>query len=132
MRAPNRRRPPLRRISTVPKNMDLEQVASEIRYVGSPEHKDAASFAGQPRPRADATICDQRFIGMQDQLTNWIRESIRSGVVGEPWEGRFPRYVWCLRDGSVYEGRLVNQGNGEYKGYELEKEEWPPGIENAE
>lgn len=127
MRAPKRRRPPLRRVLPVPESVDLESVASAVRYIGSPEHKDAPSFAGQPRPRADATICDRRFVGMQDELTAWIRESIRSGHVGA-WEGGFPRYVWCYRDGIVYEARLVNRANGEYKGYQLEEDEWPTGL----
>ena len=28
----------------------------------------------------------------------------------------------------VYEGRLVNWGNGEYKGYPLSDDEWPEGL----
>lgn len=131
MRAPKRRRPPLRRIVPVPESTDLEEVASRVSYVGSPEHKDAPSFAGHPKPRSDATICDRRFIGLQDQLTAWIQESIRAGLVGGPWEGGFPRYVWCVRDGAVYEARLVNRGNGEYKGYQLQESECPSGIEQS-
>lgn len=129
MRAPKRRRPQVRHISSAPESVDLRGVASRVSYVGSPEHKDTPSFAGQPRPRADATICERRFKGMQDQLTDWIRESIRAGVIGGPWEGDFPRYVWCFREDMVYEARLVNQAKGEYKGYQLERVEWPPGIE---
>ncbi len=49
--------------------------------------------------------------------------------MGEPMEGRFPRYVWYKDGSTVYEGRLVNQETGEYKGYPLDEEEWPPGIE---
>jgi len=30
----------------------------------------------------------------------------------------------------VDEGRLVNSGTGEYKGYALEPDEWPKGIES--
>ena len=29
----------------------------------------------------------------------------------------------------VYEARLVNEANGEYKGYMLNRDEWPEGIE---
>ena len=28
----------------------------------------------------------------------------------------------------VYEARLVNQGNGQYKGYPLNPEEWPENL----
>lgn len=37
----------------------------------------------------------------------------------------FPRYVWHREGDTVFEGRLVNRGNGSYKGFPLEKEEWP-------
>jgi hypothetical protein len=29
----------------------------------------------------------------------------------------------------VFEARLVNRGSGEYKGYPLESDEWPNGVE---
>ena len=37
--------------------------------------------------------------------------------------------MWYENDGTVFEGRLVNQGNGAYKGYPLYEDEWPAGIE---
>lgn len=129
MRAPKRRREQVRKRCTVDQSVDLAEVAGGARYVGSPEHKDTPSFAGRPRPRADATICDSQFADMQEELTEWIRTNIRAGNVGEPWEGRFPRYVWCSRNGEVYEGRLINRGNGDYKGYKLAPDEWPEGIQ---
>jgi hypothetical protein len=98
-------------------------------YVGRPEHKDAPSFAGQPRPRADASICDEAFADKQIELTRWLRRAIREGSVSELAEGDFPRYVW-YRDGkTMYEARLVNSGTGEYKGYALNKDEWPAGVQ---
>lgn len=48
--------------------------------------------------------------------------------MGEPWEGRFPRYVWH-REGEVYyEARLTNRETGCYKGYPIEPTEYPEGI----
>lgn len=44
------------------------------------------------------------------------------------WEGDFPRYAWHRLDDVVYEARLVNQELGHYKGYPLEKDEWPTGL----
>lgn len=37
----------------------------------------------------------------------------------------------CVVQGwrDCFEGRLVNRGNGSYKGYPLEKDEWPEGVE---
>ena len=59
--------------------------------VGSPEHKDAPSFAGHPRPRADASICDPAFAERQHELMRWLRQAIRAGSVSEYAENGFPR-----------------------------------------
>jgi len=108
---------------------DLEAVASAATYVGSPEHKDAPSFAGQPQPRADASICDRTLASDRDRVQEWLAAGIRRGTVSEDWEGGFPRYVWYKEGETVYEGRLVNRTQGWYKGFPLSRTEWPPGIE---
>lgn len=46
-------------------------------------------------------------------------------------EGEFPRYVWYQDAGIVYEARLTNKELGEYKGYPLNADEWPHGIERV-
>lgn len=127
VRAPKRRRPQRRTICPAPPGVSLAKVAADVRYVGSPEHKVHPSFAGPPRPRADATKCDPSLAD-PGALTGWIREAILKKNFGEPWEGDFPRYVWHQVDGTVYEGRLVNQELGEYKGWPLEPGEWPEGL----
>ena len=109
--------------------MDLDSVARRASYVGSPEHKDIPSFAGQPRLRADASICSRALAREQVRVTKWLREAIRSGNFSALWEGDFPRYVWHKEEEVVFEARLVNQGTGEYKGYPLNPEEWPQGLD---
>lgn len=128
MRAPRRRRPRLRAVLPESERPD-PSVADEATFLGSPEHKDTPSFAGMPRPRSDASICSPELSGQQIKLTRWLRQAIRRGAVGAPVEGRFPRYVWFKEGGVVYEGRLVNRGTGEYKGYQLVRDEWPQGLE---
>lgn len=103
----------------------LAAVAETATYVGSPEHKDAPSFAGSPRPRADATLCGPEWLGRQADLTAALQAAILEGNVGAPWEGRYPRYVWARIGGQVFEGRLVNCELGQYKGYALAAEEAP-------
>ena len=44
----------------------------------------------------------------------------------------FPRYAWYKHGETVYEGRLVNSGRGEYKGYPLERSEWPAAFEGID
>ena len=128
MRAAKRRARLNRTLGVPPAGTDLTRVAATIRYVGSPEHKDAPSFAGHPRPRTDASICDQR-LRSAEEITGWLREAIQKGSFGSLWEGNFPRYVWYKDGDTVYEGRLINQEMGEYKGYPLERNEWPPTID---
>ena len=128
MRAPQRKRP-RKRVICVPPDINLYGVSERATYVGSPEHKDAPSFAGQPRLRADASCCP-REITDRILVTGWLRAAIRRGATGAPWEGGFPRYVWYKDGGTVYEGRLVNRGRGTYKGYPLGDDEWPDGIES--
>lgn len=127
MRAPQRRRPRRRSLVIPPSGVNLGDLARRVSYVGSAEHKTYPSFAGQPRPRSDATKCDPSFRD-QDQLTRWLREALRAGHVGSPWLGDFPRYVWHRHGNALYEAMLVNQELGEYKGYELAQTEWPAGL----
>jgi hypothetical protein len=77
-----------RTVSEVPPDRDLAGLAARTSYVGSPEHKTFPSFAGPPRPRADATKCDPG-LGDAAELTSWLRLAIAVGNVGEPWEGDF-------------------------------------------
>ena len=62
-------------------------------------------------------------------LMKWLKKAIIKGVVGAPWEGKFPRYAWFKDGETVYEARLVNRQAGEYKGYPIRQDEWPEGIE---
>lgn len=123
MQATKRKRPLRRAIAPPPQGADLAELADRATYVGSGEHKEYPSFAGDPAPRSDATLCDASFKDPAP-LTAWLREALRSGQGGELWEGEFPRYVW-FRDeetSTVYEGRLVNRAQGQYKGYALDPE----------
>lgn len=87
------------------------------------------SFAGQPRPRADASICPRELTRDLEKVQAWLEEGVRRGAVSELREGGFPRYVWFRSEDIAYEGRLVNSGNGEYKGYPLEPGEGPAELE---
>jgi hypothetical protein len=127
MRAPRRHRPLPRSLAS-PGDHDLAVVAARATYVGSPEHKDTPFFLGQPRPRADASICDPSLAQQKAELVRWLREAIAAGHVSAHWENGFPRYVWSRQGGDVYEARLVNRETGQYKGYPLNREEWPDGL----
>jgi hypothetical protein len=128
MRRPGHRRPPRRRIVTLPAGVGLSDLAARARYEGSPEHKTYPSFAGPPTPRADATKCDPTFTDAAE-LTVWLREAITNGYIGGVWaEGTFPRYVWCRKNEQAYQAMLINSEQGTYKGWQIPPEEEPEGL----
>lgn len=134
MRAPRRRRPNMRR-TFVPGDVDLESVAARATYIGSRDHKNIPSYAGPPGLRADASCCPLELSKDLSRVVSWLRDGIRQGLTGGPWEGqslRFPRYVWYQDGTTVYEGRLVNRELGQYKGYPLERSEWPSAFEGID
>lgn len=129
LRAPHRKRPSLRVIQPPPEGVNVSELASHVTYVGSPEHKTAPSFAGHPRPRADATKCDASLGDRIGDIQRWLRRAVEVQCFGGPWESGFPRYLWCKVGDVVYEARLVNRVLGQYKGWQLEPDEWPDEID---
>lgn len=132
MRAPNRRRQRPREIQPAPSGVSGAELSKLVTYVGSSEHKVGPSFAGKPRPRADATICDSALSERLADIQRWLRQAVQLECFGPPWEGRFPRYVWCKVGEIVYQARLVNRELGHYKGWQLKTDEWPTGIDQFE
>jgi hypothetical protein len=111
-----------------------EEIAARATYVGSPEHKDIPSFAGHPRPRADASICTRTLASDQETVTSWLRQALLAGNHSEFMDGDFPRYVWhhdATADLS-YEARLVNREQGSYKGYPLNPGEGPINLREVQ
>lgn len=123
MRAPKRKRPHRTQRTEPPPGVTLHEVAGQVIYVGSPEHKSYPSFAGGPALRSDASRCPPRLAD-PEQLTGWLQAAIRGGSCGGQWLGGFPRYVWYRENDQCYEAMLVNQQAGWYKGYPAECPEW--------
>src|SRR5437667_10549208 len=48
MKRPERKRQQRHRRTQPPPGVDLAEIAEEVRYIGSPEHKLTPSFAGHP------------------------------------------------------------------------------------
>lgn len=129
MRATQRRRPLKRVIDRSALSEEKRAaLAQHVTYIGSAEHKDTPSFAGPPRPRADASICDQSLAKAQAEITEWLRQAIQQGQTSAYLEGGYPRYAWYKVNDTLYEARLVNQEQGAYKGYPLNPSEWPEGL----
>src|SRR6266699_551723 len=90
-----------------------QEVAAQVTYVGSAEHKDVPSFAGNPALRSTASRCDPRYQN-PELITDALREAIRRECVGAEFEGVFPKYVWGWFDGQLYEARHIGGAGGQY------------------
>ena len=91
--------------------------------MGSQEHKSHPSPAGPPALRSDATPCDPEI--KWDDINTALREAIRRCCTSTVFEQGFPKYVWGWIDEDLYEARHINGPAGTYKGYRLEKVEYP-------
>lgn len=125
MKTPARKRPRPQALATAPDLHELNELATRVSYVGSPEHKTYPSFAGAPRLRSDATPCPKKY---KDAVVigEWLRDAMRQGNVSAYRDqGTFPRYVWGRYDARWFEARLVNAQIGAYKGYPVLEESIP-------
>ncbi len=105
-------------------------MAPEIRYVGSAEHKSHPSPAGPPALPSDAARCAPVYANRFDDLTRVLQDAVRLRCTSSEFERGFPKYVWGLLDGAVYEARHLSGRGGEYKAYKLEDPaEYPPDPE---
>lgn len=128
MRSPQRRRQLPRRPAVGVPVERLERCAQTASYVGSPEHKSMPSFAGPPKLRSDASRCPSDLKDA-NEITRWLAAGIRAGLVSDdPGEDGFPKYVWAFNRNTWFEGRLVNEIQGTYKGYPLADDEVTQGL----
>ena len=124
MRKPNRRRPLTRARVEPPLATDMPQLAATASYVISPEHKDYLTEAGPGRLRSDASPCPRSVTRVDAE--QWLRRAIAAGHVGAPWADQpYPQYAWYREGERVFEARLTNSVTGAYKGYPLDRSEWP-------
>lgn len=115
----------------------LNELAEQATYVGSPEHKDVPSMGLVPRPRQgalhvekgeeldnpDCMLCPRKWARRQADATELLRQGIRLGQVSLDAEvNRLPSKVWVrdLEAGHlVYEARRLSHPEGGYKAYPL-------------
>jgi len=130
-RRPTHRRTAPKEQTQPPAGVDLSERAASARYVASAEHKGPGHrFGIQGRLRTDATECPKDLV--QDQVETWLRKALREGTAGGGWSSaHYPKYVWTIVDGVVYEARLSNETQGWYHGYPISRAEAPKWLREA-
>ena len=113
-----RDRPRVRRVLPPPPEIDLDVVADECRYVGSPYHRTIRVKGIRPGNRPGKTPCPKDLQRNQDLVEEWLRSAIRRGNFGEFDQG-YPRVVWHEEDGKLFEARQSGRGSCEYHGFPL-------------
>jgi hypothetical protein len=118
---------PKRRLADALVQVDLETLASGVRYGGNPEHKRSpGNFGLTPpaSPRRHKTLCDQADILDRAIALGLLQEGIRCGLVSDAAGARYPQNVWAVSAGGVpLEAQLENPGNGTYHGYPMPEED---------
>jgi hypothetical protein len=111
-------------IETWPDSLpQAEALVELVRYVGSQEHKDYPSYAGESGLRSDAARCDPEIT--REQAEAILKRAIELQCVSPQQEGKYPRYVWGWLDGHLYQARLINREQGWYKAWPIEAIEAP-------
>jgi hypothetical protein len=102
----------------------MRQAASNVRYTGSPYHRSSGKEGPVAQRIGLVSRCPPNWTNLE--ATRLLRIAISEGRVSKHWEQGFPRHVWHLDGGVLYEARLTNSENGEYHGYPLEDRwQWP-------
>jgi len=97
----------------------------KVTYGGSPYHKKNVTFDGPPVHRPDASKCPEDVTPVQAQ--SWLQEAFDSGLY-EPFEGRFPKWIYSYRNDGFYMARITNPTQGLYHGHPCEAEDVPPPV----
>jgi hypothetical protein len=114
------------------------EVAAEVQYLGSPEHKDYVNpINGEPpHQRSDAFRCAAYPPERWAEFTAVLRAAVLAECTsadfdpdqrpGQERKEGWPRYVWGWFEGRVFEARHRTDPPGcYYKAYLLEPEQYP-------
>ncbi|MBI5515970.1 MAG: hypothetical protein HY909_19465 [Deltaproteobacteria bacterium] len=115
-----------------------DELAAEVQYLGSPEHKDYVNPVNReaPRQRSDAFRCEEYPAEQWPRFTRLLQEAVRMQCTSaefdpdqRPGLGRpdgWPRYVWGWFKGALFQARHRTDPPGHfYKAWLLEPEDHP-------
>lgn len=71
-------------------------------------------------PRKDKTLCDDVGIATKEMADDLLTRAIDRGLVSEAWTGKgFPKQIWVVHEGRVYEAIYGGSREGAYHGYPI-------------
>ena len=103
---------------------DRQELAKNLRYVGSAHHKRSPGdygFHPPVNPRPHKSLCDLlRQINIEEAQA-LICQGVLKGMFSEYRINGQPKYIWAVdENGEAYEAKV---GTGGYHGYRLEKDD---------
>lgn len=121
---PRRGYNPKRRVAaagTLPTE-ERARLAQAARYAGNPEHKRlSGDFDLTPptNPRPGKTLCDEAGVVAKASAWALLRSGMEKGMISLQRRNGWPRNVWSVAEGTVFEAQLENEVQGSYHGYPL-------------
>lgn len=101
---------------------DLSLFAEKIRYKGNPRHKKSPrrfGLEGNVKPYNRKALCDVVSVKTAGEAIGLLKEGIRRKLISlpdpRPYELKWPKCIWAVKDDIVLEAR--HTGNGVYHGY---------------
>lgn len=115
-----------RRLQSTPLEGDqlrwLEDLSTQLRYVGSPLHKKGpGDFKLDPPAalRPGKSICDD-VIDCRADAQRLLRDGAKRGLISVQINGDYPQNVWAVTpEGVALEAMLDNSEWGSYHGYPM-------------
>lgn len=105
----------------------LDELASQAKYGGNPEHKrNPGDFGLTPPsgPRPGKSLCDSVQIFTKQEALELLRKGIENGLVSDRFEGQWPKNVWSvMQDETPLEAQLESAEQGAYHGYPMQAED---------
>jgi len=102
---------------------ELDQLSSQVKYGGNPEHKrNPGDFGLTPPsdPRPNKTLCDDCGIFNRAIAERLLSEGAQKGIVSVQMKGQWPKNIWAVTsEGHPVEAQLENEVQGTYHGYPM-------------
>lgn len=93
------------------------------RYEGSRDHKrNPGDFGLEPpmNPRKDKTLCDDAGVFAKATATELLAMAIERGLTSEAFAAHgYPKQMWVVYEGRVYEAIYGGSREGAYHGYPI-------------